>query len=717
MLIETRGQLRERGAVTERSAYEHEIARLNRLYAALSHVNQAIVWAKTSEALFERVCHVLVEHGGFRMAWIGWHDPETHSLVPVASAGDAREYLDRIRAYTDERPEGHGPSGTAFREGRAYVCNDLAADPATLPWRAELARFGFNASAAFPIKRSGVPCGTLNVYSERRGFFEDKETALLVEAANDVSFALDNIANEAERLRASALADKEARFANVLVESVPGILYLYDETGRFLRWNRNFEAVSGFTTAEIATMHPLDFFTGEEKDLLAARIAETFAKGESSVEASFVSKDMRTTPYYFTGKRIVFDGAPCLVGVGVDISERIRAETALRQTEERYRTTLDGILEGGQLIGFDWRYLYLNHAAELHNRRPNTELLGRTMSECWPGIEATSVYALMQRCMETRVANHEEVEFVFPDGRRGWFDVRAQPVPEGIFVLSIDISERKTAEHALRELNESLERKVAERTRDLEAARVRAESADRIKSAFLATMSHELRTPLNSIIGFTGIILQGLAGALNPEQSKQLGMVQSSARHLLDLINDVLDISKIEAGQLTVHFAAMDLRASIERVAQSVGPHLAKKGLSLDVRLPPSLPPLESDRRRVEQILLNLLNNAIKFTDRGGVTVLVEFPGDRDAETSWHAPAVSITVSDTGIGMKKEDIGKLFQPFRQIDSGLERQHEGTGLGLAICHRLAKLLGGTIRADSTWAEGSAFTVTLPLVHRT
>ena len=154
---------------------------------------------------------------------------------------------------------------------------------------------------------------------------------------------------------------------------------------------------------------------------------------------------------------------------------------------------------------------------------------------------------------------------MFPDGSKGWFEVRSQPVPEGIFVLSIDISVRKRAETALHALNDTLERQVDARTAELADARDRAEAADRLKSAFLATMSHELRTPLNSIIGFTGIMLQGLAGPLTPEQTKQLGMVRSSARHLLGLINDVLDISKIEAGEMEVHLEAFDLRASVER--------------------------------------------------------------------------------------------------------------------------------------------------------
>lgn len=502
--------------------------------------------------------------------------------------------------------------------------------------------------------------------------------------------------------RKEEIAEREQRFANSLIEAMPGIFYLYNEQGRFLRWNRNFEVVSGYSAEEIARMHPLDFFAGQEKKLLEEKIAEVFRAGGSSVEASFITQSGAVIPCFFTGKRIPFEGQPCLVGVGVDITERKRAEEALLKSEERYRSTLDNILEGCQLLDSDWRYLYLNDAAAKQNRRPNHELLGKRMPEMWPGIEATGVFAMLKRCQEERLPLHDEVEFTFPDGHMSWFDVRSQPVPEGIFILSIDISERKEAERALRELNEGLERKVEERTRDLAAARARAEAADKIKSAFLATMSHELRTPLNSILGFTGILLKGLAGPLNPEQSKQLGMVQGSARHLLDLINDVLDISKIEAGQLEVRMAAFDLQASVERVVASVRPLAEKKGLALRLVAPEALGTFESDRRRVEQILLNLLNNAIKFTDQGSVTLQVVRDGQE----------VRLQVTDTGIGMKPEDLAGLFRPFRQIDAGLQRQHEGTGLGLAICRRLTELLGGSIRVESVWGQGSVFTVSLP-----
>ena len=243
------------------------------------------------------------------------------------------------------------------------------------------------------------------------------------------------------------------------------------------------------------------------------------------------------------------------------------------------------------------------------------------------------------------------------------------------------------------------EREAAEKLRQAMEA---AQAADRIKSAFLATMSHELRTPLNSIIGFTGIMLQGLAGPLNPEQHKQMSMVQKSSRHLLALINDVLDISKIEAGQLSLARASFELTPSIKKMVKLITPLAEQKGIDLEVDIDPKVGAIVADQRRLEQVIMNLLGNAIKFTEKGRVRVACWMEDNH----------YLLSFIDTGIGMKPEDIPGLFQPFHQIDSGLTRKHEGTGLGLSICKKIIDLMGGSIDVASQWGQGSAFTMRLP-----
>ncbi|MEO7941501.1 MAG: ATP-binding protein, partial [Burkholderiaceae bacterium] len=282
-----------------------------------------------------------------------------------------------------------------------------------------------------------------------------------------------------------------------------------------------------------------------------------------------------------------------------------------------------------------------------------------------------------------------------------------------------DITDRKLAQLQLQEAMSTLEQTVEERTAQLKAALGQAEAADRVKSAFLATMSHELRTPLNSIIGFTGILLQSLAGPLNPEQTKQLGMVRGSARHLLELINDVLDISKIEARQLQVIAEPFDLAPLLERVVATLTPQALAKGLALVSRVPHAPLEMVGDRRRVEQVLINLLGNAIKFTERGEVTLTAEIqPGAPSSLASAGLdPLMVLQVVDTGIGITEDDLKKIFLPFHQIDTGLTRTHEGTGLGLAISFRLVELMGGTITAVSVPGAGSTFTVSLPCAGAT
>jgi len=248
---------------------------------------------------------------------------------------------------------------------------------------------------------------------------------------------------------------------------------------------------------------------------------------------------------------------------------------------------------------------------------------------------------------------------------------------------------------------------VAQRTQELVEARDRAEQADRAKTAFLSTISHELRTPLNSIIGFTEIVLRELSGPLNEEQRRQLTIVQDSSRLLLDLINEILDLSRIEAGRMQFSLEPFDLAELLRRQVDSLASQADAKGLQLQSGLGPGIEAMVSDAKRVTQIVANLLSNAIKFTERGSITVIAERAGD----------LVRIEVRDSGPGISTDDMPHLFKPFVQVGQAQRPHREGTGLGLAISRHLARALGGDIEVASELGRGTTFTIRLPLDART
>lgn len=398
------------------------------------------------------------------------------------------------------------------------------------------------------------------------------------------------------------------------------------------------------------------------------------------------------------------------------IEELDRTRIALSQSEKKYRD----LVESANSVILRWKpdgsVTFFNTYAQKFFGFTESEIIGKSiLGTIVPVLESSgrSLDWLINDIISHPEAHaFNENENIRRNGEKVWIAWTNKPVfdesghLQEILSVGNDITKRKNIEESLKKTLD-----------ELALAKEQAEAADRIKSAFLAAMSHELRTPLNSIIGFTGIILQGFAGPLTDEQKKQLGMVQGSSQHLLSLINDVLDISKIEAGQLKVNAEPFDVKASIEKTVASMKPSAEKKGLALNMKIDERVGMAVGDQRRVEQILLNLLSNALKFTEAGSITLsaswIAHSPPDGANRTSVPEPAVQINIADTGIGIHPEDLQKLFQPFMQIDSGITRRAEGTGLGLAICRRLAGLMGGEITAASVWGEGSTFTFTLPL----
>ncbi|HEU0199333.1 MAG TPA: response regulator [Burkholderiaceae bacterium] len=562
----------------------------------------------------------------------------------------------------------------------------------------------------------------------------------------------------AARLRAEVALRNSEESQRTTLQSIGDAVLATDVAGRVTRMNPVAERLTGWTADEATGRAVSEVFriineqTRQPARVPVATVLATGAVQGLANHTVLIARDG-------TERAIADSAAPIrgpdnhVVGVVLvfrDVTEERRVEQAilemndtleqrvlerasqLRESEERFRTTLDNMLEGCQIIGFDWRYLYVNATAAAHGRSAVTALLGRTMMEAFPGIEMTPVFAALRRCMDTRVPQHIESEFVFSDGTRNDFQLVIQPAREGIFVLSLDITDRKRAERERLAAQEDLERRVIERTAELEAAgrelankNTQLEQANRLKSEFLANMSHELRTPLNAVIGFSEILREGLIGTLTPEQRQFAADIHSSGKHLLSLINDVLDLSKVEAGSMQLESEAVHVATLLESCLAVVREKALARRLDLRTEIDPALDVVEGDSRKLKQIVYNLLSNAVKFTDQGGRVSLAARRVDRARIGAIGATAgrllvpsaaddefVELAVEDTGIGIAAGDLDRMFDPFVQVDASLTRRHEGTGLGLALVQRLVELHGGGLAVESEPGLGSRFTVWLP-----
>ena len=262
---------------------------------------------------------------------------------------------------------------------------------------------------------------------------------------------------------------------------------------------------------------------------------------------------------------------------------------------------------------------------------------------------------------------------------------------------TIDLLNTFATQSALAIQNARLFREIGDKGAQLEAA-------NQHKSEFLANMSHELRTPLNAVIGFSEVLLERMFGDLNPKQDEYLQDILSSGRHLLSLINDILDLSKIEAGRMELELTTFDLPVALDNALTLVRERATRHGIRLDLAVDDRVGAVVGDERKIKQVILNLLSNAVKFTPEGGrVTVRALPAGD----------AVEVAVSDTGIGIAPEDREAIFEEFRQVGSDYARKREGTGLGLTLARKFVELHGGTIRVESEVGRGSTFTVALPV----
>lgn len=359
----------------------------------------------------------------------------------------------------------------------------------------------------------------------------------------------------------------------------------------------------------------------------------------------------------------------------------------MTEDRDRLRVTLDHLLEGFQVIAPDWTYLYVNPAAAAHGRMLVSDLEGRKMQDVYPGIERTPLFALLERAMQERIRLSTENLFTFADGSCRWFELRIEPVPEGICIHSLDIEDRKKAEAELAHAHEGLERRIAERTSELAAV-------NRELEAFAYTVSHDLRAPLRAIDGFGRALEEDCSAQLDPQAREYLTRMRNAARRMGRLIDDLLALSRL--GRAAVVRVDVDVSALARHIADELTQREPER--RVEWRIAPGLRAC-GDAGLLRIVFENLLANAWKFTSRTA-DAWIEV---RESEVEPGA----IVVADNGAGFDMKYAGKLFRPFHRLHREVE--FPGTGIGLATVRRIVERHGGAISVSAAVDRGAAITV--------
>jgi PAS domain S-box-containing protein len=581
-----------------------------------------------------------------------------------------------------------------------------------------------------------------------------------------------------QRRAEEALRASEARFGAIFNESLDVIVLGDGKSGRILNVNPVVRDVLGYHAADLIGQHVSVLFSPDRDESAADMLEHLRVHGTVFEAQQFQRADGSTIPMDLTVTMIPLANGMAMLGTLRDVRERRQTEKQLEQTHDQLEARADeqsaelfrseeALRESQALFhrfidtsptiifakDLEGRFILTNHLFEEFFGVERNALLGKTNYDIFPELLARSIHDYDQQIIESGEAGEREDIIPHPNGPRIFRVIKfpiydAQGEVYAIGGISSDVTEQKRAEESLQRAHNMLEQRVAERTTelvrtnnllrqevreraraeqalatqsaslarqveeqtaDLKLANARLERAARLKDEFLANMSHELRTPLNAILGISEALQEEVYGPLTERQHSSLRSIEESGRHLLALINDILDLAKIEAGKTELEFSEVSIEAVCESSLRLIRQNAQKKRLSVSETITCDIPHIRADERRLKQMLVNLLSNAVKFTPDGG-SIGIEIVCDEGHNV------ISFTIWDTGIGIARDDMERLFQPFVQIDSSLSRHYEGSGLGLGLVARLTEMHGGSVGVESELDKGSRFTISLPIIKR-
>ncbi|MBC8089272.1 MAG: PAS domain S-box protein, partial [Phycisphaerae bacterium] len=682
--------------ITQQKLHAKEFERLNRMYAALSNVSQAIVRMPGRDDLFHEVCQILIERGGVRMAWIGWRNARTDALEPVAVCGAGYSDLRSLQVAAEAQPQLTGPSIRAFQEGRTYICEDMLADAATLSWLEHITAAGFRSCAMLPIRQGGTVSGVLSVYAEESNFFQEEEIALLMEASDDISFALDNVERKAERERLEMSANAERDKAQRYLDTAEVILLALDMQGHITMINRYACGIMGWSAEELIGRDFIEMCVPPRiQEETRARMANVHAGPDTSIVRNPIITRAgmeRQVEWRNTLLRDSDGRVTSTLSSGVDLTDRAEAVEALLVAEERMRFALESAQVGiwdmnyrtGQLrwspileaqYGLKPGTFAGTHDAFVEHVHPDDraklfEIVGGATSS---GEDFTTLHRALWSDGTIRwLSGAGRVHF----GKDG--------EPERGIGISLDITDRHTLEAQFQQAQ-------------------KMEAVGRLAGG----VAHDFNNLLTVMLGFCELLLIDVT--VTDRNREDIEEIQKAGLSAAALTRQLLAFSRKQI----IEPALQDL----SDVVAEMRPMLARligEDVKILLGLHPSLCQILADRAQVEQVIMNLAVNARDAMPTGGV-LTIETSNVRLDEhyAKSHFSAVPgeyvlLTVSDTGSGMTPETQARLFEPFFTT----KEIGRGTGLGLATVHGIVSRGGGSVSVYSEVGTGTSFRAYFP-----
>lgn len=697
--------------ITARKLAEQQLVKTNRHLKALTHCRQAIMQCEDEISLLEATCGIVTEIMKYHLIWIGYKENTPDKKVRImAYRGFKPEYIKNLIVTWGDDPRGNGPVGMAIKQQQAQIFS--IHDESFKPWRELAKKQGFQAVAALPLIVKNTVIGAIAFYSPKALIFDHDEVAFLENIAQDLNLGITSLRHHHESERAKQALEKSERRFREIIEYSPVAIAISDVDHRILKLNQKFTQLFGYTRSDIPTLddwNQLAFPNPEEQIMKywQQKFIETITAGQEAPtrRAHIVTKD---------GNQCVIEMTMAPVGeylviILIDITKRRQAQMQLRHREQFLRTIYEGIQlpifiinvdeTNGTDKKIDFRIGGLNPAYEQLLGWRHQELLNQRVED----IEAIAsetvpiLRANYTRCLEANEAIRYE-EYLTLNNKKRWWLTQLSPIKneQGKIIQLIGSTLEITE---LKQMHEALQH-----------AKEQAEMANYAKSEFIANMSHELRTPLNVILGFAQILRRDTT--LSATHHEQIATIEQSGNHLLTLINDILDLAKLEAGQLDLQLTTVNLSCFFNNLINMMRIPAQQKQIKLHFQADENLPSLvKMDEKRLRQVIFNLLGNAIKFTEQGKVILSVKCQARNQDKMTLY-----VEVADTGIGIAQTQQTKIFEAFER--AGEKRLYSnGMGLGLTMSHQLLQLMKGKIEVESTPGKGSRFwlIIELPVIE--